>query len=194
MTTRPEVPENYRELFSIDLQKEKKLMLLVNGLSLAIGAVLFVAGLLMVPITALFDLESGLGAYIARFAVLVVGMIAYILLHELVHGVFMRYFSGRKPHYGFTGMYAYAGSDACFDRRSYIVIALAPVVIWGLVLAVLAPVVPRSWFWVVYLIQIINLSGAAGDYYVTVRFLRLPPDILVRDTGVSMTVFGPKDK
>ena len=194
MTTRPEVPEDYRELFSIDLQKDKKLMLLVNLLALAIAAVLFVAGLLAVPIFALFDLASGLGAYILRFAALVVGMIAYIFLHELVHGVFMRHFSGRKPHYGFTGMYAYAGSDACFDRRSYIVIALAPVVIWGLVLAVLAPLVPRSWFWVVYLIQVINLSGAAGDFYVTARFSRLPPDILVRDTGVNMTVFGPEDE
>ena len=194
MTARPEVPEDYRELFSIDLQKDKKLMLLVNLLALAIAAVLFVAGLLAVPISALFDLESGLGAYILRFAALVVGMIVYIFLHELVHGVFMRHFSGQKPHYGFTGIYAYAGSDACFDRRSYLVIALAPVVIWGLVLAVLAPLVPRSWFWVVYLIQIINLSGAAGDFYVTARFSRLPPDILVRDTGVSMTVFGPKEE
>ena len=117
------------------------------------------------------------------------GYIAYIVLHELVHGVFMKCFSGIKPKYGFTLMYAYAGSSAYFNKKSYIIIALAPVVIWGAVLGVLCAVLPQSWFWVVYLIQIGNISGAAGDFYVTFKFLKLPKDILVNDTGVAMTVY-----
>jgi hypothetical protein len=117
------------------------------------------------------------------------GYIAYIVLHELVHGIFMKHFSGVKPKYGFTLMYAYAGSEAYFNKKSYIIIALAPVVIWGAVLGVLCAVLPQSWFWVVYLIQIGNISGAAGDFYVTFKFLKLPKDILVNDTGVAMTVY-----
>jgi hypothetical protein len=46
---------------------------------------------------------------------------------------------------------------------------------------------------VVYLIQMVNLSGAGGDIYVTFKFARLPRDILVRDTGVAMTVFAPSE-
>jgi len=67
---------------------------------------------------------------------------------------------------------------------------LAPVVFWGIVLAVINVLVPLEWFWVVYFIQIINLSGAAGDLYVTVKFSRLPSDILVQDYGVGMTVYS----
>jgi hypothetical protein len=89
-------------------------------------------------------------------------------------------------------MYAYAGSEAYFNKKSYIIIALAPVVIWGAVLGVLCAVLPQSWFWVVYLIQIGNISGAAGDFYVTFKFLKLPKDILVNDTGVAMTVYTKK--
>jgi hypothetical protein len=104
----------------------------------------------------------------------------------------MRAFSGVRPHYGFTGLYAYAGSDVYFSKRHYLRIALAPLVIWGILLAVLNALVPAGWFWVVYLIQIINISGAAGDLYVCVRFSKLPADILIQDTGVEMRVFLPK--
>jgi hypothetical protein len=63
-------------------------------------------------------------------------------------------------------------------------------VLWGIVLAIVNPFVPTEWFWVVYLIQIANISGAAGDLYVTLKFSRLPGDILVRDYGVGMTVYS----
>lgn len=57
-------------------------------------------------------------------------------------------------------------------------------------LAIINVLVPYEWFWVVYLIQLINLSGAAGDLFVTVRFSKMPKDILVRDYGVGMTVYS----
>lgn len=190
MKTQLTLPADYGELFHIDLQKDKKLTLIVNGIGLIILAVLAGVGHLIVPIGALFDMSAGMAAYFARFAALLVGCVVYIVLHEAVHGVVMYRFSHVKPRFGFTGMYAFAGSDVYFNKRNYIVIALAPVVLWGLVLAVLTPLVPRAWFWVVWFIQICNLSGAGGDLYVTWRFSKLPADILVQDTGVAMTVFG----
>ena len=117
----------------------------------------------------------------------------YLVLHDLVHGIAMKLCGTRRVHYGFTGMYAFAGSDDYYDKSGYIMIALAPIVVWGVVLAVLNLLVPTAWFWVVYLIQISNLSGAAGDLYVTVKFSRLPRDILVRDSGVAMTVYARRD-
>ena len=77
-----------------------------------------------------------------------------------------------------------------YDIKSYIFIALAPVVLWGVILGVVNLFVPIGWFWVVYLIQIVNLSGAAGDLFVTIKFSRLPKDILVQDYGVGMKVFS----
>lgn len=186
------LPEGYAPLFSMDLQENKRLMLLVNIIGTAIAILAVVPALFFVPFSALFDMSAGLGAYALRFAALLVGMVLYVVLHELVHGIFMRAISGVSVRYGFTGMYAYAGSDAYFGKASYLLIAMAPVVIWGVVLAVACCFVPAEWFWVVYLIQVVNLSGAGGDIYVTFKFCRLPRDILVRDTGVAMTVFGPK--
>ena len=184
------LPEDYKEICSVDLQKDKKTALLVNLIALILAAALVVPALFLVPISTLFDMSRGLGRYAIRFAVLLVLMIAYMVLHELVHGIAMKLCGTEKVKYGFTGMYAFAGSDDYYGKKAYIFIALAPVVLWGVVLAVVCPLVPDDWFWVVYLIQITNISGAAGDLYVTARFSRFPKDILVRDYGVGMTVYS----
>ncbi|MCI2113311.1 MAG: DUF3267 domain-containing protein [Ruminococcus sp.] len=96
----------------------------------------------------------------------------------------------KKVKYGFTGLYAFAGCEEYFSKKPYIVIALAPIVVWGVVLAAVCCFVPESWFWVVYFIQIMNLSGAAGDLYVTCKFSKFPKDILIKDTGLEMKVYS----
>ena len=184
------LPEGYKELYAIDLQKNKKLSVLVNVLAILIAVLLVVPMHFVRPITALFSMADGLGAYALRFVVLLVLMVVYMILHELVHGVAMKLCGTKKVKYGFTGLYAFAGSEDYYDKRSYIFIALAPVVLWGLVLALITPFVSLEWFWVVYLLQVSNLSGAAGDFFVTVRFSRFPQDVLIKDHGVGMTVFS----
>ena len=185
-----QLPDGYREIYSVDLQKDKKLSLLVNGLAILIGVLLAVPMHFVVPIYTLFDMSQGLGAYCLRFGVLMVAIVAYMVAHELVHGAAMKLCGTKRVKYGYTGLYAFAGSDDYYDKAAYIFIALAPVVLWGVVLLVLQFFVPTSWFWVVYCVQLTNLSGAAGDYYVTARFSRLSKNILVRDSGVSMCVYS----
>lgn len=182
------LPEGYREIYSVDLQKNKKVALLVNLLAFVIAVVLVVTMHFFVPISSLFDMQNGLGSYLIRFAALIVLMIVYMVLHELTHGIAMKICGTKKIKYGFTGLYAFAGSNDYYNKRAYIFIALAPIVLWGVVLAIINPFVPLEWFWVVYMLQIINLSGAAGDLYVTVKFSGFPKDILIRDYGIGMTV------
>lgn len=184
------LPDGYVQCMKLNLQKDKKPALIVNLLSIAIMIVMVVIGCLICPIKSVFDMSNGLAELFARYAVLFVGMIAYLILHELVHGICMKLFGAKKVKYGFTGLYAYAGSDCYFGKKAYIIIALAPIIVWGIVLLIINPIVPQPWFWVVYLIQVINISGAAGDLYVTVKFVRMPKDIVVNDTGIEMTVYA----
>lgn len=184
------LPEGYQEIYSVDLKKDKKAAVIVNAAAIVIAVLLCVPMHFYIPITTLYDMQSGLGAYIMRFVALFLLMIAYMVLHELVHGVAMKMCGTKKVKYGINGLYAFAGSEDYYGKKAYIFIALAPVVLWGIVLAVINAFVPEAWFWVVYLLQVINLSGAAGDLFVTVKFSRFPKDILVRDYGVGMTVYS----
>ena len=184
------LPEGYRELLRIDMQKNKKEMLLVNGLGFLIFFLLAVPMHFYVSFFTLFSMDEGFLAYTLRFLVLLVGMIVYLVLHELVHGAAMKLCGTKKVKYGFTGMYAFAGSGDYYGKGSYIFIALAPVVLWGVVIALINAFVPESWFWVVYMLQLMNLSGAAGDIYVTCKLSRLSKDILITDSGVAMIVYS----
>ena len=184
------LPDGYGQIYEIDLQKNKKKMLLVNGIALLISALMVVPMCFYIPITELFSFEKGILQYFIRFAALFGLSIVYMVLHELVHGITMKLCGTKKVKYGFTGLYAFAGSDNYYDKKSYITIALAPVVLWGVVIAIINCFMPREWFWVVYFLQIMNISGAAGDMYVTFKFSKMPKDILVRDHGVGMKVYS----
>lgn len=179
------LPSDYKEIFSVDLKKDKKVAVLVNGLSAVIAIIMIIAMHACVPISTL----GGLQIWV-RVAVLAVSIVLYIVLHEFVHGITMKMFGTKKVKYGFHGLYASAGSDDYYDIKSYIIIALAPIVVWGIILAIVNFIVPTEWFWIVYIIQIINISGAAGDMYVTVKFSGFPKDILIKDYGVGMTVYS----
>ena len=183
------LPEDYGEIYSLNLQKDKRTAIIVNLLALAIAAVMAVSMNFFVPVTSVFDMSGGIVRYFLRLAALIVLMALYMVLHELVHGIAMKLCGTKRVKYGFTGLYAFAGSEDYYDKKSYIFIALAPIVLWGTVLADVNFFVPTDWFWIVYMIQLINISGAAGDLFAAVKFSRMPKNILIQDSGVSMRVF-----
>lgn len=193
MKAKQALPEGYKEIFSVNLQKDKKTAIFINVLALLISAVMIIPMHFYISIGTLFDMSKGLGTYTVRFLCLMGLIVIYMVLHELVHGITMKFFGTKKVKYGFNGMYAFAGSDDYYDQKSYIIIAVAPVVVWGFVLAVINTFVPTEWFWVTYMIQVCNISGAAGDMYVTAKFSRFPKDILVQDSGIGMIVYSKEE-
>ena len=187
------LPDDYREIYSVDLQKDKKTALLITVLSLVLGIAALVLSHLLFPfsIFAILDMSQGIGPYLIRTAVLLAGMIAYIVLHELTHAAVMKYYGATKLRFGFSLMYAYAGSERdYFGKKPYIHIALAPVIVWGAIFLVLSLTVRGPYLGVVNLLQMVNLSGAAGDLYVSWQFARFPDDLLVKDTGVDMKAYS----
>ena len=184
------LPEGYKEIYSVNLQKNKKTALLINGLAIVIVVLMVIPALLYVPISTVLSFQEDLGGLLLKLGVFVFADIAYLILHELVHGAAMKLCGTKKVKFGFTGLYAFAGSEDYYCKKPYIFIALAPVVLWGVVLAIVNFIVPVEWFWIVYVVQIVNISGATGDFFVTVKFLGFPSDILVQDSGVGMTVYS----
>ena len=144
------LPDGYKEIFKVNLQKDKKIAMAINIWAVAVAVLLAVPGHLYVPVTTLFNMDDGLGAYTLRFVCMLVSIIAYLILHELIHGITMKFFGTQKVNYGFTGLYAFAGSDDYYRKKSYITIALAPIVVLGAVIAIINALVPKEWFWVVY--------------------------------------------
>ena len=181
------LPSQYKATREIDLQKDRKTSLIVNICAVVVMLLLGIIGLLIKKPS--FD-----DGMILRLIVLMFAYVAYIVAHEATHGLVMKVFGAKKLRFGFTGLYAYAGSkEDYFTRIPYMLIALAPVVIWGIIFGALCVILPATWFWTVYLLQIGNIAGAAGDLYVTGIMCRMPADCYVQDTGVSMTIYTSKE-
>lgn len=180
------LPENYELVRTIDLDKNQKEKNIVTILSLVLLVVVFVLGfVLRSPVSVMAAITQPV------MLVALPAFLVYLILHEAVHGAFMWYFSKKKPHFGISLQYAYAGSDAYFRRTPYLIIALAPFVVWGLVFGIIALMLDSVWFWLFWFLEAGNASGAAGDLYVFYVISRMPENVLVQDDGISMRIYAP---
>ena len=187
----PGLPAGYDLYETLDMASDRAVFKRISWCSLIIAVVMIVLGHLAVSPGLMLD-GGGLHVLLAA-GLIVVGMVVYVFAHEWVHGVLIRVFTGEAAQFGFkagSGM-AYAKSSWFFSRPAYIAVALAPVLVWGVVLGVLMGDVPAEYFWCLYAIQIFNISGAVGDLYVTWLVLRMPRGVIIYDEGVSMKFFAP---
>ena len=68
-------------------------------------------------------------------------------------------------------------------RRRRQIRQLLPV---GAVLLILNIVLPNRFFWQVYIMQIINIAGAAGEFYAAYRLVKEKKEAAVVDDGVQL--------
>ena len=192
------LPDGYFRTEKIDLQKNRKTAIFVNVFSIGLFVIFFVPLFFLTSVPSLVESvlnDDSVESLVATVS-LCGGIIAYLILHELTHGIFMRVFGRTKVKYGLTGLYAYAGSMAYFNKRSYIVTALAPLVIWSAVfvpLTVYAYMCGSVYFHVYYLLAVFNISGSAGDIYMAVRTGRMRKTVLVKDSGTDMEIFDKRE-
>lgn len=179
------LPGGYRYAGTLDFMRNRKQLKAVAILSLSLVVLPVLGGLLAAPVGPSWRLmASRWYLWPGLFAALAL----YIPLHEAIHGVAMYALSGVKPSFGLKLPYAYCGSTAWLDRSSHIVTALAPVVILGAGLQLAVIKAPPEWFWPIWIVQISNLSGSAGDLYCVWALARMKGDLLIQDTGVRMRI------
>lgn len=183
------LPDGYVLKETIDLQKDRKTAIIVNGLAVLVMVVLFPLGSVVIDIDKFFESLSPTVIFV-NLGLAVIGPFIYLVLHELTHGIFMKYFGAEHVKYGFTGLYAYASSkEDYFDKFSYTIVSLAPLTVWFVIFTVLMIFMPRWMLPGLYFLQVTNISGSMGDVYISTRFRKLDPSVFILDPGVSMSVF-----
>ena len=188
------VPEGYREVYHIDASDKK------TGVKLTVVAfVIMIAVLAAVLLCADFsrlDLDGGIIKY---YAVWLVATLAYIVLHELVHGAVYKALTHQKLCFGITWSAAFCGvPDIYTYRKTAISSLVAPLTVFTIVflpLTIWMHSVDTGWYLVCGLLLAIHLSGCAGDIYVTWLFARRfrDPRTLMRDTGPAQWMYAPEE-
>ena len=130
------------------------------------------------------------------YLLLMVGMVIYIVLHELTHGLFYKIFTKEKLTYGFTLTVAYCGVPNLYLKKiPALIAALAPFVVYSIIFGIGLIFIQDYWYFAALaLLFSIHISGCIGDLYVSILLLfkYKGQDVLVNDTGPKQTFYIKK--
>ena len=192
METCKNLPDSHYDnlLARIELERSQVLSRLIKVISLVLMLALFGLGCLLMPPESLTVMNDAF----EHLAVLMLGMMAVLLLRELIRGFLMRVFSGVKPIIRYAGAYPYAGCEAYFGRTHEWIICFAPIlVILAATLGLFFTVADNSWRWMIWIILIVGVCSCVGDLYVAARLSGFPSDVLVRNVGPPYFVYGARE-
>lgn len=160
-----------------------------------------IVGMAFIPFWwVLYSVAVGLlgGSYVTEFTVtltsmLVAGLIALVavpLLHEAVHGL-AAMLVGVRPSYGVGPGFAYTTVKEPLDKRAYLVIAIAPLLVLSAIGLPLATVWDTGAGAILFFL-IVNASGAVGDLWMSWRVAFQPRDALFFDLADGFAVLIPE--
>ena len=114
-------------------------------------------------------------------------------LHERIHGVFIRLFTGEEPIYGHTRLFEYAvpkpGKYLC--RTQAIIALIAPTIIFGISGIILF--IPNLFLKVLMIyILCITCFGCVLDVFTIIWLLCYPKSAQFGYDGVTSILIGPK--
>ncbi len=119
---------------------------------------------------------------------IILSVISFIVIHELIHIIFISIFSKGKVNIKIKFPTIAVGSDAYFNKTQYIVIALTPVIILGM--ASLICLLLLSYKLLFSLLLILNFATASGDYILTYYALKQKKNTYFVDTAEKTMLYS----
>lgn len=121
---------------------------------------------------------------------LILGALAVLILHELVHGLFFLMFTGERPHFGLSIFYAYAAApDWYLPRNRFMIIGIAPFALISLAGVVGLLIIPSDIVNELLIILTINAAGSVGDLLVVGWLLGQPRTMMINDQGAEIKFY-----
>ena len=194
-----ELPEGYVAVKTVDAKSDKKTVVWLTVLSLL---VMIPAALIPLAIFWLGGKElsgSTEGLYLAYVSVLV-GMIVYMILHELVHGAVYKRLTGEKLTFGLSLTCAYCGVPHIYTyRKAALKAVIAPFAVFSVIFVAAMAVtyfVSSGAYLVLTFLFAMHISGCSGDLYVAYLLTAKYKDdsVLMNDTGPKMTIYVMEKK
>ena len=177
------LPTNYELIESFDL-KQNKLNLIIQSIFIIIAGI-FVGIVLIFNLQFNSEYHGLITSGITVFIVLV-----YMALHELTHGVFISLLSKTESTYKIRFPFLTTGTNAYLNKKSFIIICLAPSVIWGIILGIVIIFIPDNLLLSIYILLGLNFAGSAGDYLQVYLIARTAKDALIQDFGNKTNIYN----
>ena len=194
-----ELPSDYELAIKINA-KESKIGTIFTLAS--IGILILVMGICLIPFFVKgefinFDPTAN-NFYIIEYLVFFASMIAYVVLHELVHGIAYKALTKQKLTFGITWSCAFCGVPNIYCYRKTALIALiAPLITFSIILIPLVIILyfVNPLYYLIYAFILgLHFGGCIGDIYMTILLLTKykSPSLLIKDTGPEQTLYIKK--
>ncbi|MBQ7670320.1 MAG: DUF3267 domain-containing protein [Clostridia bacterium] len=184
------LPENYEAAKTVDASN-KKTGLALNAAALAVMAAGILLSSLIIRPQDFFHKIDGIVMLIFCGV-----MIAYLVLHELVHGIVYKILTKKKLKFGIVPNAAFCGVPDIYVYRNTALLSLAaPLAVFSAVFIAAALIFENEWYKFLSAAALsVHLGGCAGDIYDIVLYLTKfrDPATLMRDTGPKQTFYVKK--
>lgn len=179
--------KSYEEFKSLDWEKIK----IPKSINISILILIVISIFIGQYYVSLIELLNSIKQMPLLILLIPLLIFVYIMLHELIHGIMMKFFSGVSPQYGISGPFIFAKSEAIFDKYAYILITLAPMLVLGIISVVLSFIISGIGVWLTIFVWIINLYASRGDLQAIILLKDIPHTYRIKDDGDSLQIYKP---
>lgn len=189
-----ELPSGYRLAKHVNA-KDAKIGLIMNLVAFAVFLAVMAIAVFAAIIGDRFSNGIDTSELMLAYFIFMVLLIAYIVAHELVHGIAYKSLTGEKLSFGISWSCAFCGVPNVYTYRKTALIALcAPLVVFGVLFIALTVVfyfISPIFFLMFAAILGLHLGGCSGDIYIMyLFFVRYKgKETLMRDTGPEMSIY-----
>ncbi|MGX7197539.1 DUF3267 domain-containing protein [Enterococcus olivae] len=177
-----------KQIQSINLMEDKKLIVRLNLASLPLMVVFFI---LFTGVSLLKDTSTQHSFSLLTSFLGLVLLFLLIIIHELIHGFFFKLFNPEgKVKFGFKNGLAYATSPhSYYSKGQFSIISLAPFVL--ITSSLMLVFFTTDWLSPSSFILQSSLHAAAcvGDFYFIYLLLKAPKQALIEDTEQGINFY-----
>ncbi|MGN0804339.1 MAG: DUF3267 domain-containing protein [Candidatus Coproplasma sp.] len=178
-----ELPEGYKEVYCINAKKTS-VGVIMNLIAFAIALALGV-GIGFAKFKQSLDIKLEIQTLLAMLA-FCASLFAYLVIHELTHGLFYKVLTKQKLKFGLTLTVAYCGlKEGYVNKKTCLLSVLAPLVIhsiWMILLIIFLPA--NIWSLMVIVLFALHVGGCVGDIWVAFMLIfRFNSTVLTCDDG-----------
>lgn len=141
------------------------------------------------------DFEGTVIGGLRGWAVLGVFLLAFVMmfLHEALHLVTFRAFTGAKPTFSVTGLMPHTIVPSLYlPKGTYLLIKATPLVLLTGAYLALLPYLPLSWLMFSLFFFAGNIAYSASDIWAMMETVKAPRGALVEDVGEFVRLFSDK--
>lgn len=186
-TYEKELPSGYTEALVVDA-KNTATAVIMNIAALAVMAVIIAVAVIIIRPVGFLENYS-----IVRNLLFVFAIVAYIVLHEIVHGIVYKLLTGQKLTFGLTLSAAYCGvPDIYVYRTAALIAVLAPFCVFTVVFGAGMLLIGDTWDKLYTAVLFgLHIGGCVGDLYDAALYIfkLRDPLTLMRDTGPKQTFY-----